>query len=66
MAICLMPLQELNGHTSTSRREYIPNDGAIRYLDILCFKILVPISPKILAEIPVHKASHSPKPSQLI
>ena len=62
----LMMMREANGETIRRWQHEVPNDGLIRYLDLLNRETLVPLSSKALAEITVHKAYDFIKPPQLI
>lgn len=64
----LTMMREPSGDGEIIRRwqEEIPNDGFLRYLDFLNSETLVPVSPKALAEILVHKTYDFIKPPQLI
>lgn len=63
----LTMLREPNGDGEIIRRwqEQIPNDGLLRYLDFFNSETLVPVNPKALAEILVHKTYDFIKPPQL-
>ena len=46
--------------------EQIPNDGIIRYLDMFNSEILIPVSPKALAEVLVQRPYEFVKPPGLV
>lgn len=60
--------RNLNGHAELYRTwsEQIPNDGIIRYLDMFNAEILVPVSPKVLAEVLVQRPYEFIKPPGLV
>lgn len=60
--------RNLNGHAELYRTwfEQIPNDGIIRYLDMFNAEILVPVSPKGLAEVLVQRPYEFIKPPGLV
>lgn len=60
--------RNLNGHAELYRTwsEQIPNDGIIRYLDMFNAEILVPVSPKVLAEVLVQRPYDFIKPPGLV
>ena len=60
--------QHPNGHAELYRAwsEDIPNDGVIRYLDIFNSEILIPVSPKALAEVLVQRPYEFIKPPGLV
>ena len=60
--------QNPNGQAELHRvwSEQIPNDGIIRYLDMFNSEILIPISPKALAEILVQRPYEFIKPPGLV
>jgi hypothetical protein len=43
----------------------IPNEGIVRYLDVLDHELLAIVSPAALAEVLVHKNYHFEKPAPL-
>lgn len=57
-----------NGHAELYRAwsEQVPNDGIIRYLDIFNSEILLPVSPKALAEVLVQRPYEFIKPPGLV
>ena len=60
--------QHPNGHAELYRAwsEDIPNDGVIRYLDMFNSEILIPVSPKALAEVLVQRPYEFIKPPGLV
>lgn len=57
-----------NGHSQLYRTwsEQIPNDGLIRFLDMFNAEILLPVSPKALAEVLVQRPYEFIKPPGLV
>ena len=57
-----------NGHAEPYRAwfEQVPNDGIIRYLDMFNSEIIIPISPKALAEVLVQRPYEFIKPPGLV
>lgn len=60
--------QHPNGQAELYRvwSEQIPNDGIIRYLDMFNSEILIPVSPKSLAEVLVQRPYEFIKPPGLV
>ena len=60
--------QDPNGHSQLYRTwsEQIPNDGLIRFLDMFNAEILLPVSPKALAEVLVQRPYDFIKPPGLV
>ena len=60
--------QDPNGHAQLYRTwsEQVPNDGLIRYLDMFNAEILLPVSPKALAEVLVQRPYEFTKPPGLV
>ena len=60
--------QDPNGHSQLYRTwsEQIPNDGLIRFLDMFNAEILLPVSPKALAEVLVQRPYEFIKPPGLV
>ena len=62
----LLVSREPNGQIFRRWQAEIPNDGLLRYLDVFNTEIIVPVGPKALAEILVHKSHDFIKPPQLV
>lgn len=58
-------LGEVNGQSFRKWQYEIPNDGVIKFLDMLGSETVVVLGPKALAEVTVHKAYDFIKPPQL-
>ncbi|KAL8695760.1 MAG: hypothetical protein Q9201_007965 [Fulgogasparrea decipioides] len=58
-------LGEVNGDSFREWQNNIPNDGIIRFFDLLSSEAILVLSPKALAEVTVHKAYDFIKPPQL-
>ena len=60
--------REPNGQAELYRvwSEQVPNDGVIRYLDMFNSEILIPVSPKALAEVLVQRPYEFIKPPGLV
>ncbi|KAI4180524.1 MAG: hypothetical protein L6R41_007191 [Letrouitia leprolyta] len=61
----LRMLGEVNGQSFRKWQYEIPNDGVIKFLDMLGSETVVVLGPKALAEVTVHKAYDFIKPPQL-
>ncbi|KAL8942671.1 MAG: hypothetical protein Q9216_001525 [Gyalolechia sp. 2 TL-2023] len=61
----LRMLGEVNGKSFREWQRDIPNDGIIKFLDLLSSETVVVLSPKALAEVTVYKAYDFIKPPQL-
>lgn len=58
-------LGEVNGKSFREWQHDIPNDGIIKFLDLLSSETVLVLSPKALAEVTVHKAYDFIKPPQV-
>ncbi|KAL6722041.1 hypothetical protein ACLMJK_001146 [Lecanora helva] len=59
-------MKEPNGELFRKWQQEIPNEGIIRYLDVLNIETILPVSSKALAEVLVQKPYDFIKPPQLV